>query len=106
MPQSQFENGDFTKEFLKVINSIIDDRLANLDRTEICQVVSMDNSSGLYDVKLVSDTNVVIKNVVNCTDFSFTSGDYVYVIKIHNNLSNAIIIGTNSPKMTQQSTNQ
>ena len=94
-------NSNLPKEFLDIINSIIDDRLAQIDRTEICQVVSDDKGTGTYDVKLISDANVVIRNVVNCTDFSFTNGDYVYVLLRQNNLSNAIIIGMNSPKLTQ-----
>lgn len=96
------------EEFLKIINDMIKDKLDKMDRTEICEVVSMDNGSGLYDVKTVSDSGeiTIIRDVVNCTDFSFTNGDFVHVIRIQNSLSNAIIIGTNSPKMTQQSTNQ
>lgn len=88
------------KEFLDVINSIIDDRLAGLDKVEICQIVSNDDGSGTYSIKLLSDENTIIRNVVNCTDFSFTNGDYAYIIKIQNNLSNSIIIGSNSPKIT------
>lgn len=93
------------KEFLDVINSIIDDRLAGLDKVEICQIVSNDDGSGTYNIKLLSDENTIVKNVVNCTDFSFANGDYAYIIKIQNNLSNSIIIGSNSPKITSNNEN-
>ena len=93
---------DLTKEFLDVLNSIIDDKIKKLDTVEICQVVSDDNGSGLYNVKLLSDENTIIRDVVNSTGFSFTNGDYVYLLKIRNQLSNATIIGVNSPKITSK----
>lgn len=95
-----FDTERFSKEFLEVINSMIDEKLKMLDKVEICQVVSDDDGSGTYNIKLLSDENTIIKNVVNCTSFSFTNGDYVYILKIQNKLSNSIIIGSNSPKIT------
>lgn len=95
-----FDTERFSKEFLEVINSMIDEKLKMLDKVEICQVVSDDDGSGTYNIKLLSDENTIIKNVVNSTSFSFTNGDYVYILKIQNKLSNSIIIGSNSPKIT------
>ena len=95
-----FDTERFSKEILEVINSMIDEKLKMLDKVEICQVVSDDDGSGTYNIKLLSDENTIIKNVVNCTSFSFTNGDYVYILKIQNKLSNSIIIGSNSPKIT------
>ena len=97
-----FDDNRIPMEFLEVINSIIDDRLAGLDKVEICQIVSDDDGSGTYDIKLLSDEETVIRDVVNCTDFSFTNGEYAYIIKIKNKLSNSIIIGSNSPKITSK----
>ncbi len=95
-----FDTERFSKEFLDVINSLIDAKLAMLDKVEICQIVSDDDGSGTYNIKLLSDENTIIRNVVNCTSFSFTNGDYAYILKIQNKLSNSIIIGSNSPKIT------
>ena len=95
-----FDTERFSKEFLDVINSLIDAKLAMLDKFEICQIVSDDDGSGTYNIKLLSDENTIIKNVVNCTSFSFANGDYAYILKIQNKLSNSIIIGSNSPKIT------
>jgi len=90
-----------TEDFLTLLNSIIDDRLAKIDRVELCQVVSDDAGSGTYNIKLLSDDNTIVRGVVNSTPFSYSNGDYVYILKIQNKLDNAIIIGTNKPKKTK-----
>lgn len=90
-------------EFLELINSLIDQKLSNLDQAALCQIVSDDVGSNLYNVQLVSDPLTIIKDVVNDTPFSFKNGDYVYILKIKNRLDNAIIIGTQRPH-TMQST--
>lgn len=96
------QNNQSTEDFLNLINSLIDDRMANLDRVELCRVVSNDDGSGTYNLKLVSDDNTVVEGVVNSSPFSYSIGDYVYVLKIQNKMSNAIIIGPNKAKINKK----
>lgn len=96
------QNNQSTEDFLNLINSLIEDRMANLDRVELCQVVSNDDGSGTYNLKLVSDDNTVVEGVVNSSPFSYSIGDYVYVLKVQNKMSNAFIIGTNKAKMNNK----
>ncbi len=90
--------------FINVINEIVNQKLATLDQAALCQVVSDDVGSGLYNLRLVTDPTTIIKDVVNDTPFSFKNGDYVYILKIKNRLDNAIIIGTQRPHNMPSST--
>lgn len=87
--------------FYQLINNLIDAKLSKVDHLEICQIVSDDNGSGKYNIKLLSGENTIVHDVVTSRKTSFKNGDYVYILKIHNNLSNSIIIGGNSPHIKQ-----
>lgn len=84
-------------DFLDLINSMIEDKLSKMDQVDICQIVSNDNGTNRYNIKLISDGNTIIHDVINCSRFSFSAGDYAYILKIKNQLNNAIIIGANNP---------
>lgn len=84
-------------DFLDLINSMIEDKLSKMDQVDICQIVSNDNGTNRYNIKLISDGDTVIHDVINCSKFSFSAGDYAYILKIKNQLNNAIIIGANNP---------
>lgn len=90
-------NNNNATDFLDLINSMIEDKLSKMDQVEICQIVSNDNGTNRYNIKLISDGDTVIHDVINCSKFSFSAGDYAYILKIKNQLNNAIIIGANNP---------
>ena len=94
------------KSFLNLINSMIDDKLSRVDHVELCQIVSDDNGSGTYTVKLKSDENTIIPNVVSSRKIPFHTGDYAYLLKIGNQLSNAILIGFNDPVIRRKKLKQ
>ena len=88
--------------FYQLINNLIDEKLSKQDKIEICQIVSDDNGSGKYNIRLLSGENTIIHDVVSSRKTSFKNGDYAYILKIHNKLSNAIIIGSNTPRIKQK----
>lgn len=90
-------NNNNATDFLDLINSMIEDKLSKMDQVDICQIVSNDNGTNRYNIKLISDGDTVIHDVINCSKFSFSAGDYAYILKIKNQLNNAIIIGANNP---------
>lgn len=87
------------QQLLDRVKSLIDEKLSDRYSVELCQVVSNNNGSGKYDVVLVSDDSVVIRDVVTSRKAVFNNGDYVYVLKIQNKLSNGIILGGNSAQL-------
>ena len=77
-------------ELVDVIREIVRQELSGLDSTILCQVKDKTDDHH-YDVYIVPDTRTVIHNVVNMTVFDLKAGDYVYVYKIKNQLSNSFI---------------
>ena len=78
-------------EFVDLIKEIIHQELDKTDSTVLCQIKNK-KSSDHYDVIIVPDTKNIVKNVVNMTKFDLEEGDYVYVYKINNQLSNCFIV--------------
>ena len=83
-------NNQAVSELVNVIRDIVRQELAGLDRTILCQI-KRNNGNDFYDVTIVPDNDVVVKNIVNMTKFDLKEGDYVYVYKINNQLSNSFI---------------
>ena len=97
-------NQDVIKQFLELVKTLIDQKLSSRDQIEICQIVSDDDGSGKYNIKLLSGEDTIIHDVVSSRRTSFKNGDYAYILKIQNKLSNAIIIGGNAPRIRQATT--
>ena len=72
--------------FLNIIRSIIKEEQNKRDRTEICQIDSV-NEDGTVNIKMLSDQSI----------YSFKSGDLAIIYMIQNQLSNAFIIAKCAP---------
>ena len=77
-------------ELVDIIRDIVRQELSGLDQTVLCKIKKK-NSEDHYDVTIVPDDKTIVKNVVNMTKFELKEGDYVYVYKINNQLSNSFI---------------
>ena len=77
-------------ELVDIIRDIVRQEIAGLDTTVLCQVKSKKGEDH-YDVTIVPDDKTIVRNVVNMTKFDLEVGDYVYVFKINNQLSNSFI---------------
>ena len=90
-------------EFLDLINDLIDKRTSSLSKVILCQIVSDDVGSGLYNVR-INDTedrpSVMYKDILNSTPFSFKNGDSAYLLIIDGDMTNAVIIAPQKPKPT------
>ena len=88
-------------DFINVISSMIDEKLASLDQTDIAQILTNDNGSGLYDIQLVAKAEgmegTIVHNVVNSSGYSFKNGDYVVILKIKGHLDKSIILSGYNP---------
>lgn len=84
--------------FLNIIRSIIKEEQDKCDRTEICQIDSV-NEDGTVNIKMLSDFESVriIPNISNQSIYSFKSGDLAIIYMIQNQLSNAFIIAKCGP---------
>ena len=85
MPDNKAAN-----ELVDIIRTMIHQELVKRDCTILCEVKEKKDNDH-YDVAIVPDNGVIIKNVTNMTKFDMQPGDYVYVYKINNQLSNAFI---------------
>ena len=90
-------------EFLELINSLINQRISSLSKVILCQIVSDDVGSGLYNVR-IDDTedrpSVMYKDILNSTPCSFKNGDSAYLLIIGGDMTNAVIIAPQKPKPT------
>lgn len=85
-------------DFVDQIRRMIEDRVASLDQTDNCQILSNDNGSGLYDIKVWTSTGEeIVHDVVNASGYSFKNGDNAIILKIKGDLHNSIILGGNNP---------
>lgn len=78
-------------EFVDLIKEIIQQELDKTDSTVLCQIKNKKGNNH-YDVVIIPDNKNIVKNVVNMTKFDLEEGDYVYVYKINNQLSNCFIV--------------
>ena len=85
-------------DFIQIISDMINDKLASLDQTDNCQILTNDNGSGLYNIKVWTDNGEeIIHNVVNASGYSFKNGDNAIILKIKGDLHNSIILSGNNP---------
>ena len=77
-------------ELVDIIRDIVRDELSTRDATILCQIKNKKDEN-YYDVIIVPDEKTIVQNVVNMTKFDLQEGDYVYVYKINNQLSNSFI---------------
>lgn len=77
-------------ELVDIIRAMVAQEINKHDCTILC-VVKEKKDDDHYDVSIVPDNGVIIKNVTNMTKFNLDAGDYVYVYKINNQLSNSFI---------------
>ena len=77
-------------DFVDVIRDIYQQEEAFKDSTVLCQVVGQTDDLR-YDVCVVPDMSTVLHGIPNETPYVFRSGDFCYVYKLNNQLSNAFI---------------
>ena len=77
-------------DLVDLIRDLIRQELAKRDTTILCQIREKRDDFH-YDVTIVPDNSNVIRNVSNMTRFDLEVGDYVYVYKVNNQLSNCFI---------------
>ena len=77
-------------ELVDIIREVIKQELNKIDTTVLCQIEAI-KGNDRYDVSIVPDNSTFIRNVVNMTKFDLQVGDYVYIYKIKNQLSNSFI---------------
>lgn len=77
-------------ELVDIIRNVIQQELSKIDSTILCQIKQQKDADH-YDVAIVPDEEISLRNVVNMTKFDLQVGDYVYVYKIRNQLSNCFI---------------
>ena len=77
-------------ELVDIIRNVIQQELSKIDSTILCQIKQQKDADH-YDVVIVPDEEISLRNVVNMTKFDLQVGDYVYVYKIRNQLSNCFI---------------
>lgn len=72
------------------MRDIYQQEFAKKDQTILCQVQSRVDDTH-YNLTIVPDTTPVLSNVPNMTPYILYPGDYCYVYKINNQLSNSFI---------------
>ena len=77
-------------DFVDVIRDIYQQEEALRDSTILCQVVGQTDDLR-YDVCVVPDMSTVLQGIPNETPYVFRNGDFCYVYKLNNQLSNAFI---------------
>lgn len=88
-------------DFLNIIRSLIKEEQQKQDRTEICQIDSV-NEDGSLNIKMLSDFEQIriIPNIQNQSVYEFKSGDFAIIYLIQNQLSNSFIIAKCQPKLS------
>ncbi len=83
-------NNKAVNEMVDLFRDITVQEIKKMDTTILCKVAEKVGGSR-YNLFLVPDETAVVRNVPNMTKFEPNIGDYVYVYKINNQLSNAFI---------------
>lgn len=88
-------------DFLNIIRSLIKEEQQKQDRTEICQIDSV-NEDGSLNIKMLSDFEQIriIPNIQNQSVYEFKNGDFAIIYLIQNQLSNSFIIAKCQPKLS------
>ena len=77
-------------QLVELIKEIVSQETSKLDSTILCQVEEQVDEYH-FNLTIVPDNSSVIRNVPNMTIFKLQQGDYVYVYKVNNQLSNCFI---------------
>ena len=101
------DKSEQANSFLNIIRSLIKEEQQKQDRTEICQIDSV-NEDGTLNIKMLSDFDQirVIPNVQNQSIYEFNSGDFAIIYLIQNQLSNSFIIAKCQPKQSDLRTSK
>lgn len=95
------DKAEYANDFLNIIRSLIKEEQQKQDRTEICQIDSI-NEDGSLNIKILSDFDQirVIPNIQNQSVYEFKSGDFAIIYLIQNQLSNSFIIAKCQPRLS------
>lgn len=95
------DKAEYANDFLNIIRSLIKEEQQKQDRTEICQIDSV-NEDGSLNIKMFSDFDQirVIPNIQNQSVYEFKSGDFAIIYLIQNQLSNSFIIAKCQPRLS------
>lgn len=95
------DKAEYANDFLNIIRSLIKEEQQKQDRTEICQIDSI-NEDGSLNIKMLSDFDQirVIPNIQNQSVYEFKSGDFAIIYLIQNQLSNSFIIAKCQPRLS------
>ena len=95
------DKAEYANDFLNIIRSLIKEEQQKQDRTEICQIDSI-NEDGSLNIKMLSDFDQirVIPNIQNQSVYEFNSGDFAIIYLIQNQLSNSFIIAKCQPRLS------
>ena len=89
-------------DLVDIFREIVRQELSKTDSTILCQV-KQKRDDVHYDLAIVPDEQASLKNIPNMTGFSLKSGDYVYVFKIRNSMSNCFIVSKVIPTWANSS---
>lgn len=95
------DKSEQANSFLNIIRSLIKEEQQKQDKTEICQIDSI-NEDGSLNIKMLSDFDQirVIPNIQNQSVYEFKSGDFAIIYLIQNQLSNSFIIAKCQPRLS------
>lgn len=95
------DKSEQANSFLNIIRSLIKEEQQKQDRTEICQIDSI-NEDGSLNIKMLSDFDQirVTPNIQNQSVYEFKSGDFAIIYLIQNQLSNSFIIAKCQPRLS------
>ena len=80
------------QDLVALVREVVREELSSRDSTVLGQVVQK-NTNGSYDLYIEPDHEIVIHDVMPLfRDVILNVGDFVYVYKFHNQLSNSIIL--------------
>lgn len=77
-------------QLVNLVKEIVSQEMEKRDTTILCQVEEQVDDFH-YNLTIFPDKSSVVRNVPNMTVFKLRQGDFVYVYKINNQLSNCFI---------------
>ena len=77
-------------QMVSMIKEIVSQEMDKRDSTILCRVEEQVDEFH-YNLTIVPDSSSIVRDVPNMTIFKLKQGDYVYVYKINNQLSNCFI---------------
>lgn len=85
-----------SKELLQIIKNLINEELKKMDKTELCQIVSV-NNDGTLNIYVFPDLVNIIPNIINASKYTFQQGDIAVLYKIKNQIGNSFVIAKYNP---------